>query len=77
MVLEELGETSRIEASTRDHETDETGSVDGLLALLLELEGDFVLDVLLDRLGAHSSALFLNHWKLDGLRVAKETYHEV
>ena len=77
LAFEKLSETLDIKASSCDHEAGHTCSVNGLLALLLELERDLVLDDLLDRLGGHGGTLLLNHLQVDGLRVAVESYNEV
>ena len=77
LAFEKLSETLDIEASSCDHEARHTCSVNRLLALLLELERDLVLDDLLDRLGGHGGALLLNHLQVDGLWVAVESDDEV
>ena len=67
LVFEELGETARIEALSRDHEALHSSGVDRLLALLLEFESDLILNHLLDWLARHRSALFLNYSEVDVL----------
>ena len=77
LTFEKLGKAFHIEASAGDHETGDTCGINGLLTLLLELEGYLVLDNLLDGLGRHGSALLLNHLQVDGLRVAVKSHDEV
>lgn len=77
LALKELRETLNIKASASNHEAGHACGIDGLLTLLLELEGNLVLDVLLDWLCGHGSALFLNHLQIDGLRVTEEAHNEI
>ena len=50
LAFEDFDKAANIEVSTCDHKASNSSCIDRFLALLLELEGNFILDVLLDRL---------------------------
>ena len=77
MAFKDLLKSATVEICSCDHEACDSGSIDWLFALLLELEGDLVLDVLLDGFGRHGSALLLDDWQLDGVGISEKSHNIV
>ena len=77
LAFKELGQTTSIKVSTCDHKAGHTGSIDRLLALLLELELHLIFYVFLDWFCRHSGTLFHNHIKRNGTGIAEQTYDEI
>ena len=77
LAFKELSQAASIKIGTREHEAADACSIDWLLTLLLELEGDFVFDDLLDGFRGHGSTLFFDHGQLNRFRVAEQANNEV